>query len=163
MDGRRRIAPVIAKIAQNCAQLRRIARRTFSRIWIDTSPSAKREIFAGVSGTPRRAEISSASSGLALPARSCRCGRAAPPPSRLVAVESETPSGLRDLKRWRSTSSFPEQNASFSSRFSKSGPSSCPVPRSSSRLSYFFMIFWNPLVLIHTKVCSRPSVRYASK
>ena len=71
-------------------------------------------------------------------------------------------SGRRDLKSSFSISTLPQQNASFSSRFSNSGRSSIPVPRRLLRLSYFFMIFLKPFWLIHTKVWRRPSERYES-
>ena len=47
--------------ARRCEEVRGGARRCEG---MHTSPSAKREMVAGVRGTPSRAEISSASSGL---------------------------------------------------------------------------------------------------
>ena len=64
-----------------------------------TSPSAKREMVAGVSGTPSLADISSASSGLPLPASSC-IGSLPPPPPMALPLAAL---GRRCLKSSTST------------------------------------------------------------
>eukprot|EP00967_Tisochrysis_lutea_P066496 scaffold86606_cov32-Tisochrysis_lutea.AAC.4 len=97
---------------------------TFSRICIETSPSGKRPILAGVSGTPNLAEISPASSVFALPVMSCRV--LCEPPAEGAAT---TPPGRRDLNMSARIAILPEQNASFSRRASNSGHNSFGVPR----------------------------------
>ena len=139
--------------------------RTFSRIWIDTSPSLNRPIFAGVSGTPRRAAISSASSGLALPARSCMCARwREPRPPAPLPDSVRMPmarSGRRDLKSSFSISTLPQQNASFSSRFSNSGRSSIR-PAQVVALVVLLHDLLEALLVDPHEGLRRPSERYES-
>ena len=79
-----------------CEEMRGDARRCEG---MRTSPSAKREMVAGVSGTPSLADISSASSGLPLPASSC-IGSLPPPPPMALPLAAL---GRRCLKSSTST------------------------------------------------------------
>ena len=82
--------------ARRCEGMRGDARRCEG---MRTSPSAKREMVAGVSGTPSLADISSASSGLPLPASSC-IGSLPPPPPMALPLAAL---GRRCLKSSTST------------------------------------------------------------
>ena len=82
--------------ARRCEEMRGDARRCEG---MRTSPSAKREMVAGVSGTPSLADISSASSGLPLPASSC-IGSLPPPPPMALPLAAL---GRRCLKSSTST------------------------------------------------------------
>mmetsp|Transcript_24288 Transcript_24288/g.62625 ORF Transcript_24288/g.62625 Transcript_24288/m.62625 type:complete len:217 (+) Transcript_24288:1179-1829(+) len=130
--------------------------RTFSCSWIATSPSLKLPILTGMRGTPRRAEISCASSGFAVPATSFISG-VKPWPVR---------GGFLFLNSSMRVSSRGPVKTSWSSRRSNSGPSSRPVPSSPHTLSYFFMILKKPCLLIHTYVVILPrslkAVQYSS-
>ena len=114
------------------------APRTLSMIWIWHSPSLNLEILARVSGTPRRAAISSHSPRFAEPAISLISWRS-PPPSRLLICLYSSSTVL----------SRSERNASCSSRRSKSAERP-PGGADGSILSAFFMIFEKPCPLSHT-------------